>query len=155
MGLSHVRSVPKAQIAFDVPLDVRRSVRDVFPAVPGLVDLREHDVEYVLDATVGHRHGKAVLQITGRQENESIVSVGNLLEYESAFNVGADLFQQLCARHQAHTGVLQRVTVRLGQHAPLNATRGGVRKKESRPQKGSHGQEEPLHAYFFISMKVG
>ena len=52
--------------------------------------------------------------------------------------------------------MLYRVTVRLGQHTPLDtARRNGLRKKECRLQKGCYCQKKTLHAYFLISMKVG
>ena len=81
---------------------------------------------------------------------------GDLLEGEGALDIGTYFCNKAYTRYQAHTSMLQRVTVCLGQHASLDtARRHGLRKKECRLQKGRYCQKKPLHAYFLISMKVG
>ena len=155
MDGSRVRSIPEPQITLDIAVDLRRTVREVLPAVSGLVDFCEHDIEDVLHPAVGHGHGKAVLQITGGQEDEGICTVGDLRQGEGAFGVGTQLTEQFHAAHQPHAGIFHRRTVRLGQDAPLYAPRGGVREQEGRPQEGDEDRQEPLHAYFLSSTKVG
>ena len=141
MGVSQVRVIAGPQVIFHVPVNIRRAVGHVQPAVSGPVNLGQQNVEHILLLALRHHHRDAVLQVARSQENEGIFAGRNLFQTEVAAGIGPYLRHPFGTLHQAHAGMLYGVTVGLGQHASFDTAGGGFSQQEGRPQKGGQDTE--------------